>query len=72
MMTAAELKKNPEVLNALRGAMKAGRKNELLLISNIEDFAPPEVKAAYDRLLEAVAVAASGAAEARDTERRET
>lgn len=60
------VRKDVRVVEALRGAMKAGRPNKVLVkktqavgkstdktefIENIEDFAPAEVKVAYERLI---------------------
>jgi hypothetical protein len=51
----ARLWANPKVRDAARAAMKAGHRNEILLITNIEDFAPKVVREAFDALLLAVA-----------------
>jgi hypothetical protein len=57
----ARLWANPTVRDAARAAMKAGHRNEILLITNIEDFAPKVVREAFDALLLAVAGAARAA-----------
>lgn len=43
------------VVDAMRKAMKAGKRGEILLISNVEEVAPPEVRAAFDELVATVA-----------------
>jgi hypothetical protein len=57
----ARLWADPKVRDAARAAMKAGHRNEILLITNIEDFAPKVVREAFDALLLAVAGAAQAA-----------
>jgi hypothetical protein len=57
------VRKDPRVLAALRKAMKAGRTNEVVLIANIEDFAPAEVRRAFDDLIETVVAVAREASE---------
>lgn len=54
---AGAVRKDRQVVEAMRTAMKAGRNNESILISNIEDFVPAEVRLAYDRLIDAAVLA---------------
>lgn len=42
------------VVDAMRKAMKAGKRNEVLLINNIEDIAPREIRAAFEVLITTV------------------
>ena len=65
---AGELMQNTAIRDAVRNAMKAGHRNEVLLITNIEDFAQKQVRAAFDALIETVACAAAPSAPAQTPE----
>ena len=52
----------PRVLAAVRRAMKAGHRNEVALIANVEEFAPPEVREAFRALVDTVSTVTLGAA----------
>lgn len=57
--TIERVRRDPRVLAALRNAMKAGHRNEVVLIANIEDFAPPVVRGAFEDLIRTVAEVAA-------------
>lgn len=48
-------KRDPRVIEAMREAMRAGKTGAVILVSNIEDIAPREVREAFEKLIDTAA-----------------
>lgn len=47
--------RDPRVVDAMRAAMRAGKAGSAVLVENIEDIAPPEVRDAFEAFIDTVA-----------------